>query len=210
MRVEGAPPYWACPPILWAPWESTDLLLPAIYTHVPRKHQKRPRKTISTAVTFCIRKIPSWSLRRHSAGGGINHGGPLHQHPCPSDELWVVYHRRLGDGFFSLFDSQYQVLLDLLGHLFNVTLFAVCLSRSNELWVYDQVYLWIIFESSLISFMYDWVIFSSLFELSVWFGLLDWSFLECEKCLALGSILRCPFPVTARAARHVLYCCHRG
>ena len=45
------------------------------------------------------------------------------------------------DGFFSLFGSQYKVLLDLLGDLFDVTLFAVCLSRSNELWVYDQVYL---------------------------------------------------------------------
>ena len=45
------------------------------------------------------------------------------------------------DGFFSLFESQYQVLLDLLGDLFDATLFAVCLSRSDELWVYDQVYL---------------------------------------------------------------------
>ena len=85
-RVEGAPPYWA-PPILWAPRASTDLLLPPIYTHVPRKHQKRPRKTISTAVTFCIREIPSWSLRRRSAGGGIDHGGLLHQHHSPFDEL---------------------------------------------------------------------------------------------------------------------------
>ena len=41
----------------------------------------------------------------------------------------------------SLFESQYKVLLDLLGDLFDVTLFAVCLSRSDELWVYDQVYL---------------------------------------------------------------------
>ena len=45
------------------------------------------------------------------------------------------------DGFFSLFESQYKVLLDLLGDLFDVTPFAVCLSRSDELWVYDQVYL---------------------------------------------------------------------
>ena len=45
------------------------------------------------------------------------------------------------DGFFSLFESQYKVLLDLLGDLFDVTLFAVCLSRSDELQVYDQVYL---------------------------------------------------------------------
>ena len=45
------------------------------------------------------------------------------------------------DGFFSLFDSQYKVILPLLGDLFDVTLFAVCLSRSDEFWVYDQVYL---------------------------------------------------------------------
>ena len=83
-------------PISWAPRESTDLLLPPIYTHVPRQQQKRPRKTISTTVTFCIREIPSWSLRRRSAGGGIDHGVLLHQHHSPSDELWVVYHRPSG------------------------------------------------------------------------------------------------------------------
>ena len=87
-RVEGAPlPYWARLPVSWAPRASTDLLLPPIYTHVPRKHQKRPRKTISTTVTFCIREIPSWSLRRRSAGGGINNGGPLHHLQGLSDEL---------------------------------------------------------------------------------------------------------------------------
>ena len=89
-RVEGAPP------ISWAPWASTDVLLPPIYTHVPRKHERRPRESISTTVTFCIREIPSWSRRQHSAGGGINHGGLLHQHHSLSDELWVVYHRPSG------------------------------------------------------------------------------------------------------------------
>ena len=84
------------PPPSWDPRASTDLLLPSIYTHVPRKHQKQPRKTISTAVTFCIREIPSWSLHRCSAGGGIDHGGLLHQHHSLSDELWVVYHGPLG------------------------------------------------------------------------------------------------------------------
>ena len=85
-RVEGAPLLGA-PPILWAPRASTDLLLPPIYTHVSRKHQRRPRKTISTAVTFCIREIPSWSLRRRSAGRGIDHEGPLHHLQGLSDEL---------------------------------------------------------------------------------------------------------------------------
>ena len=37
------------------------------------------------------------------------------------------------DGFFSLFDLQYNVLLDVLVDLFDVTLFAVCLLGSDEL-----------------------------------------------------------------------------
>ena len=89
-------PCRARPLVSWAPRAATDVLLPPIYTYVPRKHPGAPRNTISTAVTFCIREISPWSLRRHSAGGGINHGGPLHQHPCPSDDLWVVYHRPMG------------------------------------------------------------------------------------------------------------------
>ena len=95
-RVEGAPTPTRRAPVLWAPRAATDLLLPPIYTHVSRKHPGSQRKTISTAVTFCIREIPSWSLRRRSAGGGIDHGGLLHQHHSPSDELWVVYHRPSG------------------------------------------------------------------------------------------------------------------
>ena len=77
----------ACPPPSWAPRVSTDLLPPPIYTHVPRKHPGAPRKTICTAATFCISEIPSWSLRRCSAGGGIDHGGPLHHLQGLSDEL---------------------------------------------------------------------------------------------------------------------------
>ena len=51
------------------------------------KHPGAPRKTISTAATFYIREIPSWSLCRCSAGGGIYHGGPLHHLQGLSDEL---------------------------------------------------------------------------------------------------------------------------
>ena len=90
------PPLLGAPPVSWAPRAATDVLLPPIYTYIPRKHPGAPRNTISTAVTFCIREIPSWSLRRRSAGGGIDHGGLLHQHHSPSDELWVVYHRPSG------------------------------------------------------------------------------------------------------------------
>ena len=67
----ACPPLQGAPPISWAPRAATDLLLPPIYTHVPREHPGSQRKTISTTVTFFIREIPSWSLRRRSVGGGI-------------------------------------------------------------------------------------------------------------------------------------------
>ena len=71
----------------WASRSSTDLLLPPIYIHVPRKHPGAPRNPISTAATFCTREIPSWGIFRRSAGGGIDHGGLLHQHHSLSDEV---------------------------------------------------------------------------------------------------------------------------
>ena len=80
-RQEGAPPP------SWAPRGSPGLPPSPIYIDVPRKHPGAPRKTISTAATFCIREIPSWSLRRCSAGGGIDHGGLLHQHHSLSDDV---------------------------------------------------------------------------------------------------------------------------
>ena len=86
-RPRGPQDRGARPPISWDPRAATDLLLHPMYTHVPQKHPWSQRKTISTAVTFCIRKIPSWSLRWCSAGGGIDHGGLLHQHHSLSDEL---------------------------------------------------------------------------------------------------------------------------
>ena len=80
-------PPWAHPPHSWAPRGSTDLLLPPIYISVPPNHQKHPRKPNSTAATFCTCEIPSWGLFRRSAGGGIDHGGLLHQHHSLSDEV---------------------------------------------------------------------------------------------------------------------------
>ena len=80
-------PPWARPPPSWAPRGSTDLLLPPIYTYVPRNHRGAPRKPNSTAATFCTCEIPSWGLFRSSAGGGIDHGGLLHQHHSLSDDV---------------------------------------------------------------------------------------------------------------------------
>ena len=80
-------PPWARPPPSWGPHWSTDVLLPPIYTHIPWKHQRRSQNPISTAATFCTREIPSWALFRRSAGGGIDHGGLLHQHHSLSDDV---------------------------------------------------------------------------------------------------------------------------
>ena len=80
-RVEGAPP------TSWAPCCSTDVLLPPIYTYVPPNDQKRIQNPNSIAVTFCIHEIPSWGLFRSSTRGGIDHGGLLHQHHSPSDQV---------------------------------------------------------------------------------------------------------------------------
>ena len=84
------------PPASWAPRCSSGVLLPPIYTHVPPNDQNKSQKPNSTAATFCIHEIPSWGLFRSSTGGGIDHGGLLHQHHSPSDELWVVYLRPTG------------------------------------------------------------------------------------------------------------------
>src|SRR3990170_5409964 len=64
-------------------------------------------------------------------------------------------------------------------------------------------YLWILFESSLNSFMHDYYTFVFLSDLLIWFGQLDCSFLQWERCFVMGSILRCPHPVTVGVARHV-------
>ena len=79
-------PHTRLPPS-WAPSCSTDVLLPPIYTYVPPNDQIRSQNPNSTAVTFCIHEIPSWGLFRSSVGGGIHHGGRLHQHHSLSDEV---------------------------------------------------------------------------------------------------------------------------
>ena len=84
------------PPPSWAPRGSPDRLPSLIYTHIPWKHPGAPRNPISTTATFCTQDIPFWGLFRSSAGGGIDHGGLLHQHHSLSDEVWVVYFRPMG------------------------------------------------------------------------------------------------------------------
>ena len=86
-RLEGAPFPGGHAPCLVGP---SGLHQPTSSSYIyPRtsKTSEATTKTISTTVTFCAREIPSWSLRWHSVGGGIDHGGLLHQHHSLSDEL---------------------------------------------------------------------------------------------------------------------------
>ena len=93
---EGGGRPLGAPPTSWAPWHSTDVLLPPIYTYVSPNDQNRSQKPNSTAATFCIHEIPSRGLFWSSARGGIDHGGLLHQHHALSDDVWVVYLRPSG------------------------------------------------------------------------------------------------------------------
>ena len=74
-RVPGTPLGVGAPPTLvgpsWLPWPTSFAY---ICPYTP-KTSRSNRNTIFTGVTFCIREIPSWSLRRCSAGGSIDHGG---------------------------------------------------------------------------------------------------------------------------------------
>ena len=74
---------------------STYFFLLYIPTY-PENIRGGAKNPISTAATFCTREIPSWGLFRRSAGGGIDHGGLLHQHHSLSDDVWVVYLRPSG------------------------------------------------------------------------------------------------------------------
>ena len=57
-----------------------------IYLRTPKLPDTEPKPN-STAATFYTREIPSWGLFRRSAGGGIDHGGLLHQHRSLSNEV---------------------------------------------------------------------------------------------------------------------------
>ena len=56
-----------------------------------------------------------------------------------TSDLWV--HSYWLDGFFSLFGSQYNVLPLSCGYLFDVIFFCSVFVETDELRVYDQVYL---------------------------------------------------------------------
>ena len=83
-------------------------------------------------------------------------------------------------------DSQYNGLLEI--HM--MYSFAVCLLGSDELWVYDQIYLFL-YPWKYLSFFdlfYAWSLVASYFFFDIWvlFGQLDLFILQWEEVLCSG------------------------
>ena len=121
--VEGAPP------ALWAPRDSPHLILSPIYSHIFPNHQKYPQKHFSTAATFYTCEIPSWGLSdilpegdSVTEGFYINPISLLMKREQVTSDLRV--HSKQLDCFFTLFDSQYHVILDVLGDISDVIFFC--------------------------------------------------------------------------------------
>ena len=81
---------------LWGPHDSVWPNSTSINSKILENHQRARRNNLSAAASLCSSAIPFGGLFRYSAGGGIDHGGLLHQPCCPFDDVWVVYHRPTG------------------------------------------------------------------------------------------------------------------
>ena len=137
----GAPSTLVGPTLLHRRTSSSYIYLrtPKLPDTKPKNLIPPPQPSVSTRshLGACSKAPPEGALI--TQGLYNNSMAPTMMSEQFTSDLWV--HSYQLDGFFSLFESQYKVLLDLLGDLFDVTLFAVCLLRSDELWVYDPVYL---------------------------------------------------------------------
>ena len=85
-RQGCAPTPWAHPPPHGPLWLNRPTSSSYIYPYTP-KTSRSTTKPYSTAATFCTQEIPYWGLFRRFTGGGIDHGGLLHQHHSLSDEV---------------------------------------------------------------------------------------------------------------------------
>ena len=75
-----------CPLSLWAHRGTSNPNLSSINTKIFPIYNRAHQKYFSAAASFCPREIPSGDLFRYSVGGGFDHGGPLLQPSCPSDD----------------------------------------------------------------------------------------------------------------------------
>ena len=121
---------WARPPPLWAPRDSTGLFLPPIYIlKYPKTYQGSDENTFPPPQ-------PSVPVRSHLGafsgappeGESIMEGFYINtiasSMKCEQFTSDLRVHSYQLDGFFSLFGSQYKVLLDSLGDLFDVIFFC--------------------------------------------------------------------------------------
>ena len=129
-RGRGArlPPQ-ARPPPSWAPCCSTDVLLPPIYIHVPPNIQEHHKNLIPLLQSSVPKRSHLGAFSGAPPEGAlITEGLYINSMASPvtceqfTSDLRV--HSYQLDGFFSLFGSQYKVLLDFLGDLFDVIFFC--------------------------------------------------------------------------------------
>ena len=91
----------------------------------------RVRRIFFEITTFPNSEIPSWGLFRRSAGGGIDHGGLLHQHHSLFDEVcttkkdtsmtfWAernfFYHTY--DTSMTIIVTKHGIIIDVVGSYF--------------------------------------------------------------------------------------------
>ena len=121
-RRPGAP--WWVVPTLGAP-RTTSLLY---------KYPKNPR-TLGESTKY---SSSSRRVQNHQIQSRHHHGGVHHFHWCLSDDVWVVLYRWLPL-------SLSRLILNTMVSWRSIwcNSFAVCLLGSDELWVYDQIYLFI-------------------------------------------------------------------
>ena len=129
-QVAGArPPPSAHPPPSWALCCSTDILLPPIYIHIPPNIQEHHGNLIPPPQPSVPERSHLGAFFGAPPKGALTTEG-LYINSMASPVMCEQFisdlrvHSYQLDGFFSLFGSQYKVLLDLLGDLFNVIFFC--------------------------------------------------------------------------------------
>ena len=145
-RQGGVPTPQARPPPSWAPVApSTYSFLLYIPTH-PQTTRYGAKNLIPQPQLFVSMRSHLWACSgAPSEGASITEGFYINTIAspmmCEQFTLDLRVHSYQLDGFFSLFGSQYNVLPHSCGDLYDVIFFCGVFVETDELWVYDQVYL---------------------------------------------------------------------